>query len=166
MFNFADSWMQAEYYYGSLVHTDSTTEIVMPYGLQARPVLYHQSAHYNCLKRSFPIKGSSWTWSYGKCSWILNYLCNQCLSPLTFWVRILQRRGVLDTTLCDEVCQWLVTGRWFSVGTPVSSTNINWPSRLNWNIVESDIKTHKPQKDLHEYFVTVISITIDPVPHI
>ena len=32
-------------------------------------------------------------------------------------------RGVLDTTLCDKVCQWLVTGRWFSLGTPVSSTN-------------------------------------------
>ena len=34
-------------------------------------------------------------------------------------------RGVLDTTLCDKVCQWLVTGRWFSMGTPpmVSSTN-------------------------------------------
>jgi hypothetical protein len=32
-------------------------------------------------------------------------------------------RGVLDTTLCDKVCQWLATGRWFSPGTPVSSTN-------------------------------------------
>ena len=32
-------------------------------------------------------------------------------------------RGVLDTTLCDKVCQWLVTGQWFSLGTPVSSTN-------------------------------------------
>jgi hypothetical protein len=28
-----------------------------------------------------------------------------------------------DTTLCDKVCQWLATGRWFSPGTPVSSTN-------------------------------------------
>ena len=27
---------------------------------------------------------------------------------------------VLDTTVCDKVCQWLVTGRWFSPGTPVS----------------------------------------------
>jgi len=27
------------------------------------------------------------------------------------------------TTLCDKVCQWLATGRWFSPGTPVSSTN-------------------------------------------
>jgi hypothetical protein len=33
------------------------------------------------------------------------------------------RRGLLDTTLCDKVCQWLATGRWFSPGTPVSSTN-------------------------------------------
>jgi hypothetical protein len=31
--------------------------------------------------------------------------------------------GVLDTTLCDKVCQRLATGRWFSPGTPVSSTN-------------------------------------------
>ena len=28
-------------------------------------------------------EGSSWSWSYG--SWIYNYLCNQCLSPLTLW---------------------------------------------------------------------------------
>ena len=30
---------------------------------------------------------------------------------------------VLDTTLCDKVCQWLATGQWFCPGTPVSSTN-------------------------------------------
>ena len=32
----------------------------------------------------FLIMGSSWLWSYG--SWIYNYLCNQCLSPLKLWV--------------------------------------------------------------------------------
>ena len=32
-------------------------------------------------------------------------------------------RGILDTTLCDKLCQWLTAGRWFSPGTPVSSTN-------------------------------------------
>jgi hypothetical protein len=26
-------------------------------------------------------------------------------------------------TLCYKVCQWLATGRWFSPGTPVPSTN-------------------------------------------
>ena len=30
--------------------------------------------------------GQSRSWSYG--SWIYNHLCNQCLSPLTLWVRI------------------------------------------------------------------------------
>jgi len=37
------------------------------------------------------LKWPSWSWSYG--SW----------------------RGVLDTTLCDQVCQWFTTGRWFSL---------------------------------------------------
>jgi hypothetical protein len=57
-------------------------------------------------------KGPSW--SYG--SWSYNYLCNQCLSPLT-WVRILFMLGILDITLCDKVCQWLATGLWFSPDT-------------------------------------------------
>jgi hypothetical protein len=28
-----------------------------------------------------------------------------------------------DTTLCDKVCRWLLTGRWFFPGALVSSTN-------------------------------------------
>jgi len=36
----------------------------------------------------------SWSWSYG--SWIYNYLCDQCLSPPTLWVRISLRWGMLD----------------------------------------------------------------------
>ena len=66
-------------------------------------------------------RGLLWSWSYG--SWIYNYLCNQCLSPLTLWVKILLRQGVLDTTLSDKVCQLLAADWWFSQGTPVSSTN-------------------------------------------
>ena len=40
----------------------------------------------------------------------------QCPLPLTM-------RGVLDTTLCDKVWQWLATGWWFPRVLPVSSTN-------------------------------------------
>jgi hypothetical protein len=29
-------------------------------------------------------------------------------------------RGVLDTTLCDHVCQWLAAGRWFSLIEPIT----------------------------------------------
>jgi hypothetical protein len=65
------------------------------------------------------LKASKWTsertvWKKEKTwygSWIYNYPCNPCLSPLTLW---------FDTTLCDKVCQWLATGQWFS---PVYSTN-------------------------------------------
>jgi hypothetical protein len=42
-----------------------------------------------------------WSWEFEPCWW----------------------RGLLDTTLCDKLCQWLATGLWFSEGTPVSSTN-------------------------------------------
>ena len=70
--------------------------------------------------------------------WVTNddTVCNQtdlsianniifCLrwSPLTLWVWIPLKRGVLDTTLWDKVCQWLAAGQRFSPGTPVSSTN-------------------------------------------
>ena len=50
-----------------------------------------------------------------------SWLCNQCLSPLMLWIRITIRARC--TTLCDNVCQWLATGRWFFPGLPVSSTN-------------------------------------------
>ena len=67
------------------------------------------------------IWGPPWSWSYG--SWIYNYPCNQYLSPLKLLIRIPLGQGVLDTILCDKVCQWLAAGRWFSLGIPVSSTN-------------------------------------------
>jgi hypothetical protein len=66
-------------------------------------------------------QGPSWSWSYD--SLIYNYLCNRCLLPLTLWVRILLRWGILDTTGCDKVCQWIAVGRWFSLGNAVSSNN-------------------------------------------
>jgi hypothetical protein len=71
----------------------------------------------------FQLSGPSWP--YG--SRIYNYLCNQCLSPLKLWVWTPLRRGILDTTLCDKVCQWPVADRWFSQGPPVFSTNKNGP---------------------------------------
>ena len=60
------------------------------------------------------MEGPLWSWSYG--GWVYNYLCNQCLSPLTLWVWIPFRRGLFSTTLCDKIVSDLL-------GTPVSSTN-------------------------------------------
>ena len=43
---------------------------------------------------------------------------------LTFEFQSFSCRDVLDTTLCDKVCQWPATGRWYiSPVIPVSSSN-------------------------------------------
>jgi len=98
----------------------------MPFFLSA----VFKSIFYVHLQSIFPVsirtkskpihrEGPSWPWSYG--IWIYNYLCNQYLSPLMLWVRI--SITTRCTTLCDQVCQWLATSRWFSPGPSVSSTN-------------------------------------------
>jgi hypothetical protein len=75
------------------------------------------------------------------------YTISTCRFTCTIWAcvpttckdyviyHLSELRGVLDKTLCDKVCQWLATCRWFSPGTSVSSTN-NWPPRYNWNIAK------------------------------
>jgi len=72
------------------------------------------------------------SWSYG--SWIYNYLCNQCLSPLKLCVRT-----PFDTTIYDKVCQSLATARWFSPSTPngcmVLNATFNNISVISWRSV-------------------------------
>jgi hypothetical protein len=91
--------------------------------------------------------GPSWSWSYG--SWIYYFLCNLCLSPLTLWVRIPLRRGVLDKTLCDKACQWLVTDRWLS---PVSSNKTDFH-----DITEILVKVALSTKTLPDFYLNMIS---------
>jgi hypothetical protein len=85
-------------------------------------------------------QGQSWAWSYG--SWIYNYLCIRCLSPLMLWVRIPLR--VRCTTLCDKVTQWLATGRWFSPGNPISSTNKTDRHDITEILLKVALNTIKP----------------------
>ena len=51
--------------------------------------------------------------SYG--SVIYNYLLHDVVSSNLDQGKV--------STLCDQVCQWRVTGQWFSLGPPVSSIN-------------------------------------------
>ena len=44
------------------------------------------------------------------------YHYNSCEFKSCSW------QGVLDTTVCDKVCQWLVAGQWFSLGILVFSS--------------------------------------------
>jgi hypothetical protein len=57
---------------------------------------------------------------------VVGYTATNAISAYHHWCCECESRsgrGALDATLCDKVCQWLATGRWFSPGTPVSSTN-------------------------------------------
>ena len=98
---------------------------------------------------------SLWPWSHS--SWIYNYLCNQCLSPLMFWVRISIRTR--PTTLCDKVCQCLAAGRWFSPGPPVSSVNKidrNDITAILLKVALNTIKQKKPNKHISYLFFHVM----------
>ena len=64
--------------------------------------------------------GSSWSWSYG--SWIYKYQCNQYLSYQSCELES-HSGGCTRYNIMWYICQWLAAGRWFSSGTPVSSTN-------------------------------------------
>ena len=48
---------------------------------------------------------SSWLWSCG--SWIYVQLCNQSYHDWSWWFISHQWKGVITTTLCGKVCQWL-----------------------------------------------------------
>ena len=86
-----------------------------------------------------------WTLSYG--SWIYNYLCNRCLSPLILWVRSRSERCVQHYVI-KFVGNLGELGRWFSPSTPVSSTNKTDLHGYNWNIIESGVKHHKTKSNL------------------
>ena len=59
------------------------------------------------------LKGCGYQWNYNK--------IYTNISPMMLWVRISIRARC--TTLCDKVCPWLATGRWFSPGLSVSPAN-------------------------------------------
>ena len=50
------------------------------------------------------------------------------------------------TTLCDKVCQPLATGRWFSLGPPVSSTNKTNRHDLTEILLKVALSTIKPNQ--------------------
>jgi len=57
---------------------------------------------------------------------VVGFATTYTISAYHHWRSEIESRsrwGVLDTTLCDKVCQWLATCRWFSPNTPVSSTH-------------------------------------------
>jgi hypothetical protein len=61
----------------------------------------------------YSIEGPSWPWSYD--SWIYNYICNQCLSPLTLWVPTPLSLWCL-TPQCQQYFSYFVAVRFIGEG--------------------------------------------------
>ena len=63
----------------------------------------------------------------------------------------------LFSTLCDKVCQWLATGRWFSPGIPVSSTNKTDYHDITEILLKVALNTYKQkQKTTTSFFVLTV----------
>ena len=66
--------------------SDFTSVISGGFDFVCLVVLIYLAICIYCLS-FYSLLGPSWLWSYG--SWIYNYLCNQCISPLKLRVRTL-----------------------------------------------------------------------------
>ena len=62
--------------------------------------------------------GSSWPWSY-----MVVGFTTIPMQSVHITTDVSSNLDQGECTLCDNVCQWLATSRWFSPGPPVSSTN-------------------------------------------
>ena len=79
-------------------------------------------------------------------TWNIKIMQSTMQTPQTLWYRIQPMRGVLDTTLCDKVCQWLANCRWFSPGTSISSTNKIDRHDINETLLKVGLSTIKPNQ--------------------
>ena len=69
-------------------------------------------------------------------------------------INCIERRVVLDTTLCDKVCQLLAASWWFSPGTPVSSSN----KTDRHDITEKPAGLDNPCMSTHSYVCVDIEL--------
>ena len=75
--------------------------------------------------------------------WIYNYLCYQCLSPISCEFKSHSWRGVLYTTFCDKLS--VICGMSMMFSKYSFPPRIKLKANYNWNIVESGAKHHSPK---------------------
>ena len=71
------------------------------------------------------------------------------------------------TTLCDKVCQWFATGRWFYPGSPVFSTNKNYCHNIAEILLKVALNIIKPNKPnrVRVVMVSLLTCTSNAVDH-
>jgi hypothetical protein len=75
---------------------------------------------------------------------------------VSFEFKLRSRWGVLDTTLCDQVCQWLATGQWFYPSTLVSSTNKTDRHDITEIFLKVTLNTiNQPNKTMWTFAITL-----------
>jgi len=88
----------------------------------------------------------------GRHRMVVGFTTTYAISAYYHWCCEFERqsgRGVQRYVI--KVCKLLATGRWFSPGPPVFSTNKTDRPRFNWNIVESGIKQHQTNKQTNKH---------------
>jgi hypothetical protein len=75
---------------------------------------------------------------------LLEMFPSRSVFQLMLWVRISIRARC--TKLCDKVCQWVATGRWYSLGPPISSSNKTDTHDLADILLKVALNTIKPTK--------------------
>ena len=71
---------------------------------------------------------------------------------LFFLCRQRSCRGVLDTTLCEKICQWLAADCWFSPSTSVSSTNKTDHHNISEILLKVALNTINPPLETQSIF--------------
>jgi len=62
------------------------THIINKWPLNTRHILKPGSLHHRTMEVT--ISNSRGRRGRDHCSWIYNYICNQCISPVKLWIRI------------------------------------------------------------------------------
>jgi hypothetical protein len=79
-------------------------------------------------------------------------------------------RDVLETKLCKKVCQWLAAGQWYSLCTPVSSTNkidrhdINESGEKHHNVNTNSVKRGACVRGQVVNIVDIMITSLPPPP--
>ena len=95
-----------------------------------------------------------WFSLYNIMWWSLSVTCDRSVVfsiqhyVIKFVRDLRQVGGFLYTTLCDKVCLWLATGRWFSLVALVSSTNKTEPHDITKILLKVALKHHNPNPEM------------------
>ena len=72
----------------------------------------------------------------------LDYLGENPMQSVSITTKVVSSShtlGVLDTTLCDQVCKWLAAGQWFSPGTSTNNSESHYITEILLKVVLNTI---------------------------